>query len=196
MAQIDARVTTTTFQLNVTSFDRGGRIHIPPALVKAAFTENPRLVEYCRLTDAERTDANRAAPYVLEALVDLVRRAHQDPLSRNIYLNPNRADQVMVCVEEEGRPEQGDPRARWVVRPLVDAIRLLFDGVAEEIHRMIIVERERAQLPLAVQSAVAWVPSLYNDEPERFVREGRAPIAAHLSNARLTFDAAGAVALA
>jgi len=183
-AVIDAR-TTNNIQVNVIGFDREDRIRIPAALVKAAFTENPRLMEYCRMTDDDRTNAEKAAPYVLEALVDLVRRAHKDPVYRNVYLNPKRADQVMVCLDDEEStlPQRSTPQ-RWEVRSLVDAIRILFDGVADNLHKIVITEQERTQLPFDVQSAASWVPNLYEDEPERFVKEGRAPMAAHLANTR------------
>ena len=182
--QIDAR--TTNIQVNVVGFDREDRIHIPVALVKAAFTENPRLIEYCRMSDDERTDADKAAPYVLEALLDLVRRAHRDPVYRNVYLNPQRADQVMVCLDEE-RVQPAFPRGKaqsWEIRSLIEAIRLLFDGVADNLHKIIITDQERRQLPFDVQSAASWVPNLYEDEPDRFVKDGRVPMAAHLQNTR------------
>ena len=174
---LNARTTINVGQLNVVGFNNDP-IRIPIDLVKAAFTENPRLIEYCRMSDEERTDTEKAAPYVLEALVDLVRRAHRDPVHRNIYLNPKRTDQVMVCVEEKGEV----PVQRWEIRLLADAIRLLFDGVAEDIRKIIITERERKQLPLDVQSAAAWVPNMYSSNPESYVQDGRATMAAHLEN--------------
>jgi hypothetical protein len=183
MNQIDARTTNTTnIQVNIVGFDREDRIRIPVSLVKAAFTENPRLMEYCRMTDDERVDAEKAAPYVLEALIDLVRRAHRDPVYRNVYLNPKRADQVIVCLDDEERARVTPQR--WEVRSLVEAIRLLFDGVADNLHKIVITDQERTQLPFDVQSAASWVPNLYEDEPERFVKDGRAPMAAHLANTR------------
>jgi hypothetical protein len=166
-------ITQVNTVVNIKSFDSEDRIYIPVALVKAAFTENPRLMEYCHMTDEERTDADKAAPYVLEALVELTRRAHRDPLYRNVHLNPRRADQVMVCIGEE---------RRWEVRGLIDVIRVLFDGVADNLHRLIVTDKERTQLPFDVQSAASWVPNLYEDEPERFVKDGRGPMAAHLAN--------------
>jgi hypothetical protein len=191
---VDARVTNIIADVTIVGFDREDRIHIPTALVKAAFTENPRLMEYCRMSDDERVDADKAAPYVLEALVDLVRRAHRDPVYRNIYLNPNRADQVMVCVEDGRLGAEGrlgaDARLRqpkgqcWEIRSFVEAVRLLFDGVADNIHKIIVTDQERTQLPLDVQGAASWVPNLYEDEPERFVTSGKAPMAAHLTNTR------------
>lgn len=157
MNQIDVR--TTNIQVNIIGFDREDRIHIPTALVKAAFTENPRLIEYCRMSDDDRIDAERAAPYVLEALVDLVRRAHQDPVYRNVYLNPKRTDQVIVCLDEHSS-RLISPQ-RWEVRPLMEAIRLLFDGVANNLHRIVITNQERSQLPFDIQNAASWMPNLY-----------------------------------
>jgi hypothetical protein len=195
LTQVDARVmrvSNKTYiqnvnQMNVMSFDGKERFRIPVSLVKAAFTENPMLREYCSMTDEERTNADKAAPYVLEALVDLVRRAHQDPINRNIYLNPNRADQVMVCVDDDDDPQKSKVQ-NWEVRPLIIAIRTLFNGIAEIIHRIIVTDRDRAELPLDVQSAASWVPSLYRYEPERFVRDGKAPISAHLANVGRDFN--------
>jgi len=161
--------------VNIKSFDSEDRIYIPVSLVKSAFTENPRLMEYCRMSDEERTNAETAAPFVLEALVDLVRRAHRDPLYRNVHLNPHRADQVMVCIGEE---------QRWEVRGLIDVIRVLFDGVSDNLQKIITTDQERTQLPFDVQSAASWVPNLYEVEPERFVASGKAPMAAHLQNTK------------
>jgi hypothetical protein len=166
-------ITQVNTVVNIKTFDSEERIYIPASLVKAAFTENRRLVEYCQMPDAERVNVDKAAPFVVEALVDLIRRAHRDPLYRNVHLNPRRADQVMVCIGEE---------QRWEVRGLIDVIRVLFDGVAGNLHKIIVTDQERTQLPLDVQGAAAWVPNLYEGEPDRFVQDGKAPMAAHLAN--------------
>lgn len=128
----------TTVQVNIVGFDQADRIHVPPAHIHAAFSKNPRLVEYCRWPDAERVDAAKAAPFVLEALVDLVRRAHRDPAYRNVYLDPRRADQAMVYVADGAvrpRPAAGAAAAGvaagpqcWEARPLAEAICLLLRG--------------------------------------------------------------------
>ncbi len=182
--QTNIGVQQNNVHFNIVSFNNDDRIRVPISAVIGAFTENPLLKEYCRMTDRERTDANLAAPYVLEALVDLVRRAHRDPVYRNVYLSPNRADQVMVCVDElESDSERTQP-GNWEVRALTEAIRFLFDGVANSVQRIILSNQDRTQLPFEVQSAASWIPNLYKDEPERFIRDGRAPMAAHLANTR------------
>jgi hypothetical protein len=160
----------------VVSFAHKDRLFIPVSLVRAAFTENFRLVEYCSMKDSERQNMAIAAPYVLEALVDLVRRVHKNPAYRNIYLSPSRADQAIVCLDST--------LVEWEARPLTSAIHLLFDEVANNLQRIIISSLEREQLSFEIHSAAAWVPSLYGRDPERFVQEGRAAMAAHLANTR------------
>lgn len=166
--------TQNNITINIRPWDGEERIHIPVDLIRAAFAENARLAEYCGLSDAEKVDDKQARPYVTEALVDLTRRAHQDPLARNVYLNPRRADQVLVCMKTGG----------WEVRPLAEATRLLFDGVATGIHRATITDEERRQLPDGVQGAVPWIPMLYRQDQERYVADARQPMAAHLANTK------------
>ena len=166
---------TQVTQVNIRSWKGEGRIPIPASLLTAAFTENARLAEYCRMSDSQKTDAEKAAPFVLEALIDLVRRVHaSDPASRNIYLSPNRADQVMVYDET------------WKVLALVNAVRDLFDSVTGNIHRLIVTEEERSKLPLDVQSAASWIPNLYEGSPDEYVRMAKGPLSAHLANNRPT----------
>jgi hypothetical protein len=181
---INAPITNNTvqhIQVNylpgLRSFDSEDRLIIPAALVKAAFTENPRLAAYCKMSDEEKTNAEAAAPYVLEALMELVKRAHKDPLSRNVYLNPKRADQALVFVDS-------DEVKTWEVRPLLEAIRRIFDTIAGGIHRVIVTDAERAQLPFDVQSSASWIPNLYDDEPDKYVKEAKQPMSAHLTNTR------------
>ncbi len=167
LAQVNTGPVTN---INVRLWGGEDRICIPASMLRAAFTENPRLVEYCRMSDVERVDVEQAAPYVVEALMELVRRAHTAPESRNVYLNPRRADQVLVYDES------------WSVLPLVEAIGDLFDSVAGRIHRIIVSDTERRQLPVEVQAAAAWVPNLYEEDRDGIVRRARAPMAAHLAN--------------
>jgi hypothetical protein len=168
-------ITNNTITQNITVRPWGrssdDRVVIPASMLRAAFTENPRLAEYCSLTDEEKVDAETAAPYVVEALVDLMKRAHGDPQARNVYLNPKRSDQVLVFDE-----------ASWKVLSLVEGIRSLFDSIAGNIHRIIVTDCERAQLPLEVQASASWVPNLYESEPDKFVAKARPQVAAHLTN--------------
>ncbi len=150
------------------------RVLMTATMVKEAFTENPRLIEYCRMTDNEKTNAELAAPYVLEALMDLLKRAHADPAARNMYLSPRRADQVMIFDEE-----------KWQVITLVESIRGVFDSIARGVHRLMVTNSERVQVPIEVQASASWVPRMYEDASDTYVAMAKGPMAAHLTNMAL-----------
>ena len=140
----------------------------------AVFAENPRLEEYCHLNDTDKIDAEGAAPYVLEALIEFVKRAHEAPSARNIYMNPRRADQVLVFAEEAG--------GSWKTLSLVEAIRALFDGVTGGIKYTIRQTRTLTELSQQIIGAASYVPMLYNDEPDEYVKKAKGPMVAHLTN--------------
>jgi hypothetical protein len=71
------------------------------------------------------------------------------------YLNPRRADQVLVHKKS----------GTWEVLSLAEATRLLFDGV------------ERQRLPLEAQNALSMAGLLYEDEPDEYVKRAKAPMA-------------------
>ena len=162
----------TTTVVNIHPWDGDRRIGVELAHILAAFTDNAKLREYARMGDHELTDPAIAPPYVTELLMDLTRRAHADPASRNIYLNPRRADQALVHKKS----------GTWEVLPLAEATRLIFDGVAATIHHTTMTAAERRQLPLEAQNALSMAGLLYDDEPEEYVRRAKAPMAAHLVN--------------
>ena len=158
--------------VNIHPWDGDRRIGVELAHILAAFTDNAKLREYARMGDHELTDPGIAPPYVTELLMDLTRRAHADPASRNVYLNPRRADQALVHKKS----------GAWEVLPLAEATRLIFDGVAATIHHTTMTLAERRQLPLEAQNALSMAGLLYDDEPEEYVRRAKAPMAAHLIN--------------
>ena len=140
-------------------------------MLEASFMESKRLREFCKFSDADQTTPEIAAPYVLEALVDITKRAHKDPSARNVYLNTRRADQVMVYNE-----------ASWEVLPLIDAIRSLFDSVAGNIRRIIKCNDERVVLSPPVQATAPWIPAMYDDEHEKYADIAKQTMSAHLQN--------------
>jgi len=168
----------TQNQINVTQkiviqpWDGDQRIRVTAEMISEAFAENARLAEYCKMSDYEQTNPENAGPYVLEALLDLTKRAHKDPMTRNIYLNPKRADQVMVCLVD----------GSWEVRSLEEATRMMFDGVAMEIKRVVRSNEERGKLSYQVQGSASYVPMMYEDEQDRFVAMAKKPVSAHLTN--------------
>lgn len=147
-----------------------GRIVVPASMLRAAFTENPKLVEYCRLNDFQQSDVDDATPYIIEALMDLVKRAHKEPSARNVYLSPNRADQVMVFDE-----------ATWKVVPLMSAIRSILDSIATQIHRIVIKEHSK-ELPAELHGPVYMVSLVYRGDPDKYDDHAKSEMVAHLTN--------------
>jgi hypothetical protein len=173
----------TNVQVNImrpaVPWDGGKRIDVSVAHIAAAFAENARLKEYTHLEEHQLTDPGIAPPYVTELLMDLTKRAHADPATRNVYLNPRRADQALVHMTS----------GKWEVLPLTDATRLIFDGVAKAMVRVTMSNEERRRLPLEAQNALAMAGLLYDDEPDEYAKRAKAPMTAHLTNCRVTAPA-------
>jgi hypothetical protein len=70
----------------------------------------------------------------------------------------------------------------WEVRPLEEATRLLFDGVAETIRAVAFDWNEVKRLPQGAQSALSIAGMLYSYEPEEYVERAKGPMSAHLAN--------------
>lgn len=166
---LDIRVSQ---QITIIPWDGDKRIDVGVDQIAAAFAENKLLKEYAAWGDHELADPDRAPPYVTELLMDLVKRGHANPATRNVYLNPRRADQVLVHLKS----------GTWEILPLANASRLLLDGVAQTIYRVTLSDTERVQLPLEAQNALALARMMYGGEPEAYVDRVRVPMSAHLAN--------------
>ena len=175
-AVYNAPVNNNTTIININPWDGDQRIGVDLAHIIAAFTDNTTLREYTRMGDHELVDPDIAPPYVTELLMDLTKRAHADPASRNVYLNPRRADQVLVHKKS----------GSWEVLPLLEATRLLFDGVAQGIQRVSRNCKEATHLPLEAQNALSMAGLLYDDEPDEYARRAKTPMAAHLRGTQNT----------
>jgi len=153
-------------------WDGERRIDVSVAQMAAAFAENARLKEYVRFNDQERTNPDLAPPYVADILMDFVKRGHSDPTSRNVYVNPRRADQALVHLKS----------GQWEVLSLQEATRMILDGIAQTIHRVVLSDEERKGLPSEAQNALSLAELMYSDEPDEYVKRTKAPMAAHLAN--------------
>jgi C2H2-type zinc finger protein/C2H2 type zinc finger protein len=160
--------------INIVPWDSERRISVDTKQIAAAFAENARVREYTKLSDYELADPEIAPPYVTELLMDLVKRAHTDPANRNVYLSAQRADQALVLMEN----------GRWEVVALQEATRLMFDGVAKQMHRLMMTYEELRKLPLEAQNALSMAGLMYEDEPDEYAKRAKGPMAAHLTNCR------------
>jgi hypothetical protein len=158
--------------ININPWDGGSRISLSTEQMAAAILENSRCREYAQLGDHDMTNLEIASPYISDLFMELTKRAHATPETRNIYLNPKRADQVLVHMTA----------GHWEVLTLTDATQEIFDGLAGRIHRVILTDAERQKLPLEAQNALSYAELLYREEPAEYVRAARAPMMAHLSN--------------
>jgi hypothetical protein len=165
-------VTQQNIKIEIKPWDDKRAIAVGVRDIVAAFAENARLQEYARLSDHAFVDPEVAPPFVVELLLDLVRRVHEDPASRNIYLNPRRADQVLVHMKG----------GTWEVRTAQEGCRALLDGVATSIHEVTLSPEKRKQLPMEAQNALAMAGLMYNDEHETVIELAKAPLVAHLTN--------------
>jgi hypothetical protein len=169
---IVAPVTNISQTINIMPWDGERRIAVDVKQMAAALASSARLRDYACWPEHELTDPEKAPPYVAELFMDLVKRGHAAPEARNIYLNPRRADQVLVHMKS----------GQWEVLSLAEATQLMFDGVAKSIHGVIMRNEERVQLPLEAQNALSLAEAMYWDEPDEYARRVRAPMSAHLTN--------------
>jgi hypothetical protein len=149
-----------------------GKIRFTVEDVAAAFAENARLKEYATWSEGDLANPTKAPPYVTELLLDLVKRGHANPTARNVYLNPKRADQVLV------RKGSGS----WEVMAIGTAARALFDGVAETLQAVTHSQAGLAALPYDTQNALAIAGMLYQEDPDEYVKRAKGEMAAHLAN--------------
>jgi hypothetical protein len=163
---------TTNISISINPWDGASRIILTAEQMAAAVAENSRIQEYACLGDHAMTDPDVAPPYVSDLFMELTKRAHSTPEARNVYLNPRRADQVLVHMAA----------GNWEVLTLTDATQEIFDSLAGRIHRVILTDVERKKLPREAQNALSYAEMLYRVEPAEYVRAARAPMMAHLQN--------------
>lgn len=112
----------------------------------------------------------RGEPVAVAALlVEIVKSVHElSPADRNMYLDPSRADQVLVYVPE-----------RWEVRPLLDAIRLIFGRVIGELAEALPgVSKQHQDMARGAGEG-------YRKRQEEVVKRSRIAMAAHLKNLQI-----------
>jgi hypothetical protein len=140
--------------------------------IAKAFEENPVLQEYASLHHDEMTDPKRAPDYVVELFIDLIKRGHEASEARNIYLSPNRADQVKIHLRT----------GAWEVHELSSVSRTLLESIASAMKRTTLRDEERKALPMDAQEALAWAGMHYGASPALYAKAIQKPLAAHLTN--------------
>lgn len=145
----------------------------PPLVDPRPFSTSSCAVELSELRQAAaRLDATETAacsngePRAVSALLmEVIRQLHENPEQRNIYLSPDRGDQVLVFV----------PR-QWLLKPLQEATHHIFKQVVKEL----------ADLPMQgntkEQCLAAGARDGFEKKPQAVVQTSNIAMTAHLKN--------------
>jgi hypothetical protein len=159
------------------AWDSKERLVVSLDLLRTAFRENELLREYCTLPEKNRLEPVFINTYVLEALMAVIRQAHRSPGCQNIRADPGRADQVQVLARKGGE--------RWEILTLVEAVRLLFRDAAGHMEHLASSGDAQRELTQAERTASFLMPQAYRQHPEKYEREGKNRLAAHLATLRI-----------
>lgn len=121
--------------------------------------------------DAEASKRGDPAA-VARLLVEIVRVVQEDPRERNMYINPKRADQVLVYMPD-----------RWEVRPLLAAVEQVLGHAAEELTEATPNGDQR------LRNLAQEARKCFRDQPGAVVKSSRAAMATHLQNMQLSLGA-------
>lgn len=104
-------------------------------------------------------------PDIVAVLMELVKRSHIPQDTRNIYINPKRADQALALTA-----------GGWAALPLNEATAVLFDGASDRISAP-------GSTSIALMRGIMIaLPAKYQAERAGAVQMGLRPMEAHLAN--------------
>ena len=162
--------------IEIRPFDPGREILIPLELIQEALRESPVLREYVAMGDEARQDRKTAGRYVAGTLMDLIRRAHRDPVQRNIYINRKQANQLMAF-----RRPTPDAHGAWEVITFADGSQRLLAAADRELWREV---RDCNKLGREEHTALCWVHLYYQEDPDGCEGIVKPEMAVHLENIR------------
>src|SRR3990172_803671 len=119
-----------------------------------------------RLSPTETAACRKGEPRAVAALLmEVLRRVHEDPEQRNIYLNPDRGDQALVFV----------PR-QWLLKPLQEATHHIFEQMMKAMADLPVQGR-----PLE-QDLLTGTKDGFEKKPQAVVQTSNSAMIAHLKN--------------
>lgn len=122
------------------------------------------------LTPAERASCARGETAgVARMFMAVLRQVHSRPAERNVYLNPQRADQALVFIPQ-----------RWVPRPLDETTQTIFSRVRDALDE---VEEEESGTRFG--EAVAGARQIDTEKMPQLARASKKQMSAHLESVRL-----------
>lgn len=109
--------------------------HLPHPFDPASFIISYELLQQAAARAGDIPACCRGDPGAIAKLfVELMKLIHENPDNRNIYLNPDRCDQVLVYVPH-----------RWAIMSLCDALCATFDHVYRELKEIASLAPEDTQ---------------------------------------------------
>jgi hypothetical protein len=119
-----------------------------------------------RLSPTETAACRKGEPRAVAALLmEVLRRVHEDPEQRNIYLNPDRGDQALVFV----------PR-QWLLKPLQEATHHIFEQMMKTMADLPVQGR-----PLE-QDLLTGTKDGFEKKPQVVIQTSNSAMTAHLKN--------------
>lgn len=149
-----------------------GKAIVTADMLNEIFESCPQLREYSDMSFRDQLDPAKSAPHAALCMVELARRAHVSPESRNIYLNPRRSDQVLVYGGGDG----------WKALTLQEGVRGIFDDLDAGVGRVILSDQLRAGLTSPAEAGATGARTVYGSAPDLVMEQARGQMTAHLGN--------------
>jgi hypothetical protein len=141
----------------------------------SALRDCPNFSQYAKMGDDDRFNKDNRS-VVHDSIMDLTRLSHEDPLARNVYLSPNRADQVMILAGSDVDTK------KWEILPLDDALKHIIGSMSRQLRD--VGHDHSIKIDIDDRGALCGLGFITQVEEIRLARELRKPMSAHLENQR------------
>jgi hypothetical protein len=159
---------------NITTFTESP-LKLTREQIIAALRGCPGFSQYATMGDSERFHKDNRT-IVHDSIMDLTKLSHEDPLSRNVYLSPNRADQAMILASKDVDSK------KWEILPLSDALKQMIGGLSKELRK--VGHDHSIKIDIDDRGAICGLGFITQVEETRLAQELKRPMVAHLENQR------------
>lgn len=112
--------------------------------------------------------------YAEKALVEIVKKAHQSPENRNVYLDENNPKQVKILTRENA----------WLPMSLQNAQLGCLDSASNRLSDIACDDNQRTVLGIQIESSAMKLPNCYRQNKELILRETLDEMREHFDNLR------------
>lgn len=176
IAQNGSIVNNGTMNITVVNGFDDKRISVPAQILIDIFTKNPILSKL--VTDPELAiayDAETLMPYVKVALIEIIKKSHEDPATQNVYL----------CEGPDPRTMVYNSAGKWKSQSTNVTIRQLMDSASDRLTGLACNDDERAVVnSVDIESAATKIPYGYRSKKDQILKESSPHITNHLDKMR------------